>query len=107
ALSLSPDRASIALRSFPTRRSSDLGSLARRRRQHRVLGGEPAPPPPRHPSQHPFGQRGGAEDARSAHADQRRSVGAGEEVRLDRSEEHTSELQSPYDLVCRPLLEKK
>src|SRR5207248_4961814 len=33
-------------------------------------------------------------------------------VRLDvtsdeRSEEHTSELQSPYDLVCRLLLEKK
>src|SRR5437867_6804581 len=27
-------------------------------------------------------------------------------VRL-RSEEHTSELQSPYDLVCRLLLEKK
>src|SRR5437867_9962098 len=26
---------------------------------------------------------------------------------LDRSEEHTSELQSPYDLVCRLLLEKK
>src|SRR5207248_2605236 len=24
-----------------------------------------------------------------------------------RSEEHTSELQSPYDLVCRPLLVKK
>src|SRR6266705_2988935 len=24
-----------------------------------------------------------------------------------RSEEHTSELQSPYDLVCRPLLAKK
>src|SRR5207248_10000527 len=29
-----------------------------------------------------------------------------EEVRL-RSEEHTFELQSPYDLVCRLLLEKK
>src|SRR5437867_6275017 len=34
------------------------------------------------------------------------------EVELDwhadtRSEEHTSELQSPYDLVCRLLLEKK
>src|SRR5207248_5994520 len=32
-------------------------------------------------------------------------------TRLDstalRSEEHTSELQSPYDLVCRLLLEKK
>src|SRR5437867_11954629 len=27
--------------------------------------------------------------------------------RLGRSEEHTSELQSPYDLVCRLLLEKK
>src|SRR5437867_6661026 len=26
---------------------------------------------------------------------------------LHRSEEHTSELQSPYDLVCRLLLEKK
>src|SRR5438094_3172798 len=28
-------------------------------------------------------------------------------VRDSRSEEHTSELQSPYDLVCRLLLEKK
>src|SRR5207248_9494503 len=28
-------------------------------------------------------------------------------ARPDRSEEHTSELQSPYDLVCRLLLEKK
>ena len=26
---------------------------------------------------------------------------------LPRSEEHTSELQSRFDLVCRPLLEKK
>src|SRR5256885_12823439 len=30
-----------------------------------------------------------------------------EELRLDRSEEHTSELQSPCNLVCRLLLEKK
>src|SRR5207248_11699115 len=28
-------------------------------------------------------------------------------LRRVRSEEHTSELQSPYDLVCRLLLEKK
>src|SRR6266516_6029229 len=28
-------------------------------------------------------------------------------LELPRSEEHTSELQSPYDLVCRLLLEKK
>src|SRR5207248_9977506 len=29
------------------------------------------------------------------------------QVAEERSEEHTSELQSPYDLVCRLLLEKK
>src|SRR5437773_9015270 len=28
-------------------------------------------------------------------------------LHLKRSEEHTSELQSHHDLVCRPLLEKK
>src|SRR5207248_9485829 len=30
-----------------------------------------------------------------------------EQIQRFRSEEHTSELQSPYDLVCRLLLEKK
>src|SRR5207248_10970562 len=35
-------------------------------------------------------------------------VGVQRRVCVDpRSEEHTSELQSPYDLVCRLLLEKK
>src|SRR2546426_6664745 len=33
--------------------------------------------------------------------------GATYETRADRSEEHTSELQSPCNLVCRLLLEKK
>src|SRR6266705_179375 len=33
--------------------------------------------------------------------------GAGSRRSVWRSEEHTSELQSPYDLVCRLLLEKK
>src|SRR3989454_6829382 len=33
--------------------------------------------------------------------------GVGELPRLVRSEEHTSELQSPCNLVCRLLLEKK
>src|SRR5437867_9434643 len=37
----------------------------------------------------------------------RRQVGAAQVIAGDRSEEHTSELQSPYDLVCRLLLEKK
>src|SRR5438094_2624501 len=31
----------------------------------------------------------------------------GDRLNTIRSEEHTSELQSPYDLVCRLLLEKK
>src|SRR5207248_7741154 len=41
-------------------------------------------------------------NAVAACADNGSVVGAG-----GRSEEHTSELQSPYDLVCRLLLEKK
>src|SRR2546426_1302806 len=36
-----------------------------------------------------------------------RSGVEGEELAHDRSEEHTSELQSPCNLVCRLLLEKK
>src|SRR5207248_7728558 len=37
-----------------------------------------------------------------------REISFEEQVRRNfRSEEHTSELQSPYDLVCRLLLEKK
>src|SRR5438094_3676534 len=35
------------------------------------------------------------------------SYGKAQKVVNIRSEEHTSELQSPYDLVCRLLLEKK
>src|SRR5688500_19725079 len=34
-------------------------------------------------------------------------VDLGEAAEVDRSEEHTSELQSPCNLVCRLLLEKK
>src|SRR2546426_7532567 len=34
-------------------------------------------------------------------------VAVGRVVAVDRSEEHTSELQSPCNLVCRLLLEKK
>src|SRR6266446_10699351 len=37
---------------------------------------------------------------------QRRAIGQGHN-RVHRSEEHTSELQSPCNLVCRLLLEKK
>src|SRR5256885_12026904 len=36
-----------------------------------------------------------------------REIGGGRHRRQTRSEEHTSELQSPCNLVCRLLLEKK
>src|SRR5437867_5309121 len=39
--------------------------------------------------------------------EEQREHEGGERHAFDRSEEHTSELQSPYDLVCRLLLEKK
>src|SRR5207248_10843503 len=69
------------LHSFPTRRSSDLGP-DRLRRQARDQG---------------FCQRGSESCRKWPHEGHSRL----------RSEEHTSELQSPYDLVCRLLLEKK
>src|SRR5437867_7461013 len=43
-----------------------------------------------------------------AFADQNKNaIARAEFLSHPRSEEHTSELQSPYDLVCRLLLEKK
>src|SRR5438094_2216822 len=45
--------------------------------------------------------------AGAAAAAWRRPSRARRSPRAGRSEEHTSELQSPYDLVCRLLLEKK
>src|SRR5437867_8734134 len=41
------------------------------------------------------------------YADYNSMVKRGQLLAKIRSEEHTSELQSPYDLVCRLLLEKK
>src|SRR5207247_7035368 len=91
----------LALHSFPTRRSSDLGLL-----EHAdelaaddlalLLGVGDA------------GQR--VEEAFPRVDGHEVDPGGGDEVLLDlgaRSEEHTSELQSRVDLVCRLLLEKK
>src|SRR5690606_41323508 len=86
------------LPSFPTRRSSDLGSS----------GSEP-----------PGGSSLGGSSAGGSSAGGWTSAGAGgspmspcsrsrsEKPALARSEEHTSELQSRENLVCRLLLEKK
>src|SRR5207248_11090931 len=94
----------LPLHPFPTRRSSDLsfGSSDIRdplqaawtvplRASVSVSSFSPPPQPARAPTATPS----------------TRTRNAGRERRIGRSEEHTSELQSPYDLVCRLLLEKK
>src|SRR5437879_8658443 len=78
------------LHSFPTRRSSDLRDGASR--------GAATPSPVPDTAGHESPQT-------AANLLSRRLPGA--ESRPSRSEEHTSELQSPMYLVCRLLLEKK
>src|SRR5207248_9285315 len=94
------------LHSFPTRRSSDLlGARDERKageRERDDHGGR---------AEEPEGSL-----RLDARGDRQREHGDENAVRTEhdadialaqRSEEHTSELQSPYDLVCRLLLEKK
>src|SRR5207248_10384692 len=83
------------LHSFPTRRSSDLPRLVASA-DHRA--GDPLDA--RRHARAPGQARGEPVLPARGAAAARRGV-------LGRSEEHTSELQSPYDLVCRLLLEKK
>src|SRR5699024_12226409 len=62
--------------------------------------GSPAPPAPRRPLP-PSGT------ARAPRGWTHRPAGRAARSARERSEEHTSELQSRFDLVCRLLLEKK
>src|SRR5437867_1539767 len=92
---------------FPTRRSSDLPDLLRALRRDDLLAGEAgpvlsAPLLPRRPRRDPVRRPSRGRDRGALVARPQAAVPAG---RLAlRSEEHTSELQSPYDLVCRLLL---
>src|SRR5207248_5373902 len=52
-------------------------------------------------------RRGGLLLERGRRGRRRRGRAARGRGLLGRSEDHTSELQSPYDLVCRLMLEKK
>src|SRR5690349_23278835 len=85
-----------ALHSFPTRRSSDLFTWSRSSWSvtfaifSRAPFGVPSPMVRHH-----------------ATTRKKRNFEAFREKRRPRSEEHTSELQSRRDLVCRLLLEKK
>src|SRR5207249_6113002 len=94
-----------ALHSFPTRRSSDLGSpapswiLTVPLLPVSRLADTPMAPGPRMAT---------AIIIRTASQASRRVVGIpGPTFGAPRSEEHTSEPQSRFDLVCRLLLEKK
>src|SRR5690606_40622870 len=98
------DRSAIHrdLHPFPTRRSSDLAEVFQRHRESRQVQAPAFHPGPA------FGEMGGGHrvEHRAGGADQiRRPFVVG--VVDERSEEHTSELQSRENLVCRLLLEKK
>src|SRR5690606_40213396 len=94
------------LHSFPTRRSSDL-PRRKGRLDHPIL------PRPRPPDERKKARRGslplrallsaGVITPCSPHP----VYTTAGDLRQDRSEEHTSELQSRENLVCRLLLEKK
>src|SRR5207244_12461894 len=89
----------------PTRRSSDLGlRRSRRSRPPRRSGPDPSR---RHgrSSRRPREAWGGG--CRATRGARRPSGGGGCRRRACRSEEDTSELQSPDHLVCRLLFEKK
>src|SRR5207248_10838880 len=92
-----------ALHSFPTRRSSDLGSFAREWIAECRNGAPKFNELRRNAQQHQIEQVGAQLRAMMPWTEEGKAAQAGR----TRSEEHTSELQSPYDLVCRLLLEKK
>src|SRR5207249_11288594 len=106
SLSFQSSGAHLDLRSFPTRRSSDLARCCVRR--SRVLAS-------RAQRFHARGHRlrlGLRLRVRSELAGHTlAAIGSGPLngwlLTKSRSEEHTSELQSRFDLVCRLLLEKK
>src|SRR5207248_4611725 len=93
--------------SFPTRRSSDLIFPGPRpvpgRSAHEDTS---APGLIRSLSSNRNRCAPGRRALRSATGPRSQRVEGGRDAGISRSEEHTSELQSPYDLVCRLLLEK-
>src|SRR5699024_11894637 len=99
-------RVHFALLSFPTRRSSDL--LPRCIRLHSTKEcSAHAPCIWRFWANIPAFLTSQIHPSRLSSAACRRRRFSGAARRATRSEEHTSELQSRFDLVCRLLLEKK
>src|SRR5688572_32059372 len=93
--------AHLSLHSFPTRRSSDLALFCHS--EERAS--------PRH-SEERASPCHSEERASPCHSEERSdeesvALSKGPQIPRSRSEEHTSELQSQSNLVCRLLLEKK
>src|SRR5207237_10794528 len=87
---------------FPTRRSSDLFDARKAvKEQVESLGARFVEVPSDEDAQTAGGY---AKETSAAYQERQRALIA---ERLARSEEHTSELQSHLNLVCRLLLEKK
>src|SRR5207248_9644772 len=101
ALSVHSHMYNSHLHSFPTRRSSDLDDPARLRRARSTV--QRARLRKAIPSLAGWTRR---RTRRLPCCNAPRESGILPK-NVERSEEHTSELQSPYDLVCRLLLEKK
>src|SRR5699024_12737325 len=95
------------LHSFPTRRSSDLTSQAIKpaRMLARACTTEPGTKDPERSRNHPSIQPAANCTGRSGQRRISTASNATCGIRKIRSEEHTSELQSRFDLVCRLLLE--
>src|SRR5207248_8508913 len=92
------------LHSFPTRRSSDLALNQHAAKAWITFGRlKAARQSGKKTLQHLFLLHANHAVKRAAHA----YISLVSSAVGQRSEEHTSELQSPYDLVCRLLLEKK
>src|SRR5207248_9705107 len=92
-----------ALHSFPTRRSSDLARSCAKGSAYRSDSLQARCKLGTLPPDH--GEVASSHLQCNRHTSALR--GSQSQGRTHRSEEHTSELQSPYDLVCRLLLEKK
>src|SRR5690606_41687037 len=95
------------LHSFPTRRSSDLLTLLFRFMTPLIEAGHVyLARPPLYKIK--WDQRGGDADYVFSDRERDEAIARGMAAgKKDRSEEHTSELQSRENLVCRLLLEKK
>src|SRR5207248_11250891 len=93
----------LSLHSFPTLRSSDLMSQLTRRLPLKIRPSLKSLKKVWRTARASPSSRVNLVREKSADVPRRLSCS----MMRSRSEEHTSELQSPYDLVCRLLLEKK